>query len=60
MIAAIAGRIAAFHVGAAAGRAIAACGRFDVVAANARENLAQGAVHVARRSASLCTSDLPR
>jgi len=46
VIAGIARRLAEFHARAAAGPAIAACGRFDVVAANARENLAEAAVHV--------------
>jgi len=38
---ALARRIAAFHAGAETGPAIAASGRFDVVAANARENFDQ-------------------
>ena len=60
VIAGIARRIAAFHARAAAGTAIAACGRFDVVAANARENLAQAAVHVGvGAQPRLCTSGLP-
>lgn len=42
----VARRIAAFHQQAEAGSAIAACGRFDVVAGNARENLAQAMAHV--------------
>jgi aminoglycoside phosphotransferase family enzyme/predicted kinase len=46
VIAAIARRIAEFHAQAAAGPAVAACGRFAIVAANARENLAQAADHV--------------
>lgn len=43
---ALADRIAAFHAQAEAGPAIAACGRFDVVAGNARENFDQSAAHV--------------
>lgn len=40
-IEAVARRLAAFHRGAARGEAIAAAGRFAVIAANARENFAQ-------------------
>ncbi len=43
---ALAGRLARFHAGAAAGAAIAAYGRFDVVAGNMRENFSQTASHV--------------
>jgi aminoglycoside phosphotransferase family enzyme/predicted kinase len=45
-VAALARRIAAFHAGAETGPAIAACGRFAVVARNARENFTQSASHV--------------
>jgi aminoglycoside phosphotransferase family enzyme/predicted kinase len=45
-VAALARRIAAFHAGAETGPAIAACGRFAVVAQNARENFVQSAAHV--------------
>jgi aminoglycoside phosphotransferase family enzyme/predicted kinase len=45
-VAALARRIAAFHARAETGPAIAACGRFDVVAQNARENFTQAASHV--------------
>ena len=41
IVADLAGRIAAFHRQAERGERIAACGRFDVVAANARENFTQ-------------------
>jgi aminoglycoside phosphotransferase family enzyme/predicted kinase len=41
----LAGRLAAFHA-AAAGPAVAAAGRFDVVAANVRDNFTQSAAHV--------------
>jgi aminoglycoside phosphotransferase family enzyme/predicted kinase len=37
----LARRVASFHSGAAGGPAVAACGRFEVVAGNARENFAQ-------------------
>jgi aminoglycoside phosphotransferase family enzyme/predicted kinase len=39
-------RLAAFHAAAEAGPHIAAAGRFDVVAGNARENFTQSAAHV--------------
>lgn len=42
----LAQRIAAFHAGAQAGPAIAASGRFAVVAGHARENFDQSAAHV--------------
>jgi aminoglycoside phosphotransferase family enzyme/predicted kinase len=45
-VADLAGRIAAFHAAAEGGERIAAFGRFDVVAGNARENLEQAAPHV--------------
>jgi aminoglycoside phosphotransferase family enzyme len=45
-VAALARRIAAFHAGAETGPAIAACGRFAVVAQNARENFTQSASHI--------------
>jgi aminoglycoside phosphotransferase family enzyme/predicted kinase len=45
-VAALARRIAASHAGAETGPAIADCGRFAVVARNARENFAQSAAHV--------------
>ncbi len=43
---ALAQKLARFHAGAAAGAAIAAFGRFDVVAKNIRENFEQTASHV--------------
>jgi uncharacterized protein len=46
VIAGIARRIAEFHARADAGNAISACGQFDVVAANARENFAHVVDHV--------------
>ena len=46
IIADLAARIAAFHAAAEGGERIAAFGRFDVVAGNARENLEQVAPHV--------------
>jgi aminoglycoside phosphotransferase family enzyme/predicted kinase len=46
VITGIARRIAEFHAHAAAGPAIAACGRFAVVAANARQNLVEATVHI--------------
>jgi aminoglycoside phosphotransferase family enzyme/predicted kinase len=42
----LARRIVAFHARAEAGPAVAACGRFAVVAGNARENFDQAAAHV--------------
>lgn len=42
----LARRIAAFHAEAESGPQIAACGRFDVVARNARENFEQSAAQV--------------
>lgn len=45
-VADLAARIAAFHAAAEGGERIAAFGRFDVVAGNARENLEQVAPHV--------------
>lgn len=42
----LARRIAAFHAHADAGPAISACGRFDVIARNARENFSQSLSHV--------------
>jgi aminoglycoside phosphotransferase family enzyme/predicted kinase len=42
----LAGRIAAFHAAAEGGERIAAFGRFDVVARNARENLEQIVPHL--------------
>ena len=42
----LARRIAAFHAEAEAGAAISACGRFEVVARNARENFEESAMHV--------------
>jgi aminoglycoside phosphotransferase family enzyme/predicted kinase len=39
-------RLASFHAGADAGPRVAAGGRFDVVAGNARDNLTQSASHV--------------
>jgi aminoglycoside phosphotransferase family enzyme/predicted kinase len=46
LIEALAGRVATFHATADAGAYIAAFGRFDVVARNARENFQQAAAHV--------------
>lgn len=43
---ALAQRIAAFHAGADRNAEIAAAGRFDVVANNARENFSQASAHV--------------
>jgi aminoglycoside phosphotransferase family enzyme len=43
---ALARRLAAFHARAEAGPAVAAHGRFEVVAGNARENFDQAAAHV--------------
>jgi aminoglycoside phosphotransferase family enzyme/predicted kinase len=45
-VAALARRIAAFHAGAETGPAIADCGRFAVVAQNARANFTESAAHV--------------
>lgn len=45
-VTALAQRIAAFHAGADAGPSIAACGRFAVIARNARDNFVQTAVQV--------------
>ena len=60
VIAGIARRIAEFHARAARGKAIAACGRFDVVAANAaREHRAGGGVCRRGAPAAPCTSGLP-
>ena len=42
----LARRIAAFHAQAAGGPEIARCGRFDVVARNARENFVQSQGHI--------------
>lgn len=42
----LARRIAAFHAQAESGPRVAACGRFDVVAGNARENFEQSATQV--------------
>jgi aminoglycoside phosphotransferase family enzyme/predicted kinase len=46
MLEALARRIAAFHAAAEAGPHVAAFGRFEVVAGNARENFAQSAAQV--------------
>src|SRR5947209_8433212 len=43
---ALARRVAAFHASAAGGETVAAFGRFEVVAGNARENFAQSAARV--------------
>jgi aminoglycoside phosphotransferase family enzyme/predicted kinase len=42
----LAGRIADFHASAAAGPRVAAFGRFEVVAGNARENFEQSVAHI--------------
>ncbi len=42
----LARRIAAFHAAADSGPAISACGRFEIVSANARDNLVQSAARV--------------
>jgi aminoglycoside phosphotransferase family enzyme/predicted kinase len=46
MVEALAQKIAAFHARAESGPRVAAFGRFEVVAGNARENFEQSAVHV--------------
>src|SRR5262249_28362343 len=43
---AVARRVASFHASAEGGERVSACGRFEVVAGNARENLEQSAGHV--------------
>jgi aminoglycoside phosphotransferase family enzyme/predicted kinase len=44
----LAGKVASFHAGAERGQRIAAFGKFDVVARNARENFTQAAAQVGR------------
>src|SRR5205823_1108399 len=46
LVRALARRVASFHAQAATGQDIAALGRFEVVAGNARENFAQAASQV--------------
>jgi aminoglycoside phosphotransferase family enzyme/predicted kinase len=46
LLAALAGRLAAFHASALGGPLVAESGRFEVVARNARENFAQTEAHV--------------